>query len=174
MQIHQLKPKTKNKERKRIGRGGKRGTYSGKGIKGQKSRAGRTTHPIIRDLIKKFPKLRGYRFNGKPEDFAIVNLGQLDKYFKESEVISPNSLIEKRLIRRINGKVPKVKILGKGELTKKLTIENCELSKGAKEEIEKTGGTIKSKVQKKDVPEKIIPQLDREGKPNKNDQIEQN
>ena len=62
MQIHQLKPTHKNKPRKRIARGGKRGTYSGKGMKGQKSRAGRRFKPVIRELIKKYPKLRGYRF----------------------------------------------------------------------------------------------------------------
>lgn len=135
MQIHQLKPKNKNKEKKRIGRGGKRGTYSGKGIKGQKSRSGRKTHPIIRDLIKKFPKLRGYRFNGKSEIFAIINLGQINRYFEESMIVNPKNLMEKGLIRKINGKVPKVKILGKGELKKMLKFENCEMSKSVKSKI---------------------------------------
>src|SRR4030043_532865 len=55
----QMKPKHKLKKKKRVGRGGKRGTYSGKGIKGQKSRAGRKMVPVIRELIKKYPKLRG-------------------------------------------------------------------------------------------------------------------
>jgi len=59
MQFHQLKPIHKMKKRKRIGRGGKRGTYSGRGTKGQKSRAGRKLVPIIRGLIKRYPKLRG-------------------------------------------------------------------------------------------------------------------
>lgn len=151
MQIHQLKPKNKNKERKRVGRGGKRGTYSGKGIKGQKSRSGRRTHPIIRDLIKKFPKLKGYRFSGKSDVFAVINLGQLDKHFKESEVVSPKILIEKKLVRRINGKTPKVKILGRGELTKELSFENCEMSESVKEKIKKTKGAVKSKVQKTNI-----------------------
>jgi len=62
MQIHQIKPKIKKKNRKIIGRGGKRGTYSGRGIKGQKSRAGRKIRPELRDIIKKLPKKRGYRF----------------------------------------------------------------------------------------------------------------
>ena len=61
MQIHELRPKHKNRAKKRIGRGGKHGTYSGKGIKGQASRAGRKMVPIIRELIKKYPKLKGYR-----------------------------------------------------------------------------------------------------------------
>ncbi len=137
MQLHQLKPKHKLKKKKRIGRGGKRGTYSGKGIKGQKSRAGRKFAPVVRELIKKYPKLRGYRFKGQDKNLAIVNIGDLDKKFKESEVVNPKALLERKLIRRIKGKTPKVKILGRGELKKKLIIENCELSKSAKEKIEK-------------------------------------
>lgn len=62
MQLHELRPKHKIKKGKRIGRGGKRGTYSGRGMKGQKSRAGTRFEPIIRGLIKRYPKLRGYRF----------------------------------------------------------------------------------------------------------------
>lgn len=62
MQLHELKPIHKLKKRKRIGRGGKRGTYCGKGIKGQASRAGKRLEPIVRSLIKRYPKLRGYRF----------------------------------------------------------------------------------------------------------------
>jgi len=136
MQLHQLKPKHKLKKKKRIGRGGKRGTYSGRGIKGQKSRAGRKFAPAIRELIKKYPKLRGYRSKKRDKNLAIVNIGDLDKKFKESEVVNPRVLIEKRLIRRIKGKIPKVKILGRGEITKKLTIKNCEMSKSAKEKID--------------------------------------
>ena len=59
MQLHEIQPNQKNESRKRIGRGGKRGTYSGKGIKGQKSRAGKKIRPAIRDLIQRTPKLRG-------------------------------------------------------------------------------------------------------------------
>ena len=60
MQSHQLKPTHKRKKPQRIGRGGKRGTYSGAGIKGQKSRAGAKIRPEIRDFIKKLHKLRGH------------------------------------------------------------------------------------------------------------------
>jgi len=59
MQLHEVKPTTINKSKKRIGRGGKRGTYSGRGIKGQKSRAGRKIRPAVRDLMQRTPKLRG-------------------------------------------------------------------------------------------------------------------
>lgn len=135
MQIHQIKPRNKPKKRKRIGRGGKRGTYSGKGLKGQKSRAGRTTYPIIREYIKKYPKLKGYRFNPVSGKTAVINVGILDKFFDNESVVNPKILLEKRLIRRIKGRMPKVKILGKGELTKKISVKDCELSKTAKEKI---------------------------------------
>lgn len=57
MQLHTLQPAHKLKSKKRIGRGGKRGTYSGRGVKGQKARAGRKIRPAIRDLIQSLPKL---------------------------------------------------------------------------------------------------------------------
>jgi large subunit ribosomal protein L15 len=142
MQIHQLKPKVKPKKKKRIGRGGKKGTYSGKGVKGQKSRAGRKFQPIIRNLIKRYPKLRGYQFKSNKSDVAVVNLFQLQKKFEENELITPKSLLQKRLIRKIKGKVPQVKILAKGEIDKKLVVKECQVSKSAKEKIEKAGGKI--------------------------------
>ncbi|MBI2010965.1 MAG: hypothetical protein HYS89_01915 [Candidatus Colwellbacteria bacterium] len=59
MQLHQIQPTHKTPRGKRIGRGGKRGTYSGRGIKGQRSRAGRRIKPATRELIQRLPKLRG-------------------------------------------------------------------------------------------------------------------
>lgn len=61
MQLHQISPahKANNQDKKRIGRGGKRGTYSGHGMKGQKARAGHRIRPAERDLIQHLPKLRG-------------------------------------------------------------------------------------------------------------------
>ncbi|MCP6718130.1 MAG: uL15 family ribosomal protein [Patescibacteria group bacterium] len=143
MQIHQLKAKHKNKKGKRIGRGGKRGTHSGRGIKGQQTRAGRKKVPDIRQLIKKYPKLRGYKFKIRREKPEIVNIKTLQKYFKEKEIVSPKTLLDKKLISRIKGRLPKVKILGQGEIKNKLIIRDCIVSKSAKEKIEKTGGQIK-------------------------------
>ena len=143
MQLHQLKPIHKKKQKKRIGRGGKRGTYSGRGIKGQKARAGARFQPVIRELIKKYPKLRGYKFKSKTSKLAIVNIETLAKKFKEKEKITPEILLTKGLIRRIKGKIPKVKILGRGEIKKPLVIEDCEVSKQAKEKIKKAGGSVK-------------------------------
>lgn len=144
MQMHQLKPEHKLKKKKRVGRGGKRGTYSGKGIKGQHSRAGRKFAPAIRELIKKYPKLRGYRFKKRDNIIAIVNIEDLEKKFKDSEVISPKTLLEKKLIRKIKGRLPKVKILGKGELTKKLIIKDCELSESAKRKTQSAKPQLKT------------------------------
>jgi large subunit ribosomal protein L15 len=139
----QLQPIHKKKTKKRVGRGGKKGTYSGRGIKGQKARAGRKLQPIIRELIKRYPKLRGYRQKSKERIEAEVNLSLLEKKFKSGDKITPKILIERRIIRKIKGRVPEVKILGKGELKKKLIIEDCKVSKSAREKIEKAGGTIK-------------------------------
>jgi len=143
MQIHQLQPKHKNKSRKRIGRGGKRGTYSGKGIKGQSCRAGRKFQPIIRELIKRYPKLRGYRESGVVVLTAVINLSVLDNNFKEGDNVNPKVLLEKGLIDKIKNKVPNVKILANGDITKKLTINGCMISKMAENKIKKAGGVIK-------------------------------
>lgn len=149
MQLHELKPIHKKKRPKRIGRGGKKGTYCGRGIKGQKARAGRKLKPIIREWIKRYPKLRGYRAKSQIPNSklqAIVNLDVLERKFACGERVNPKILLERKIIRRIKGKVPKVKILGRGEITKALIVENCQLSKSAKEKIEKAKGIIKSKI----------------------------
>ena len=143
MELYQLKPRHKLKRRKRVGRGGKRGTYAGRGVKGQRARAGRRLKPVIRELIKRYPKLRGYKFKKQAFKPAIINIETLEKKFKSGEIVDPKILLEKKLIRRIKGKVPKVKILAKGKLTKKLIIEGCQVSKSAREIIEKAGGQIK-------------------------------
>lgn len=143
MQLHELKPKFKSHKKKRVGRGGKRGTFSGRGIKGQHSRAGRKFKPMVKEVVKRYPKLRGYRFNAKPGKPTVVNLEILEKKFQENEIISPKILLQKRIIRRMKGRLPKVKILAKGTIKKPFIFENCQFSKKAREEIEKAGGKIK-------------------------------
>ncbi len=143
MQLHELQPKHKNRTKKRVGRGGAHGTYSGHGMKGQKSRAGRKMVPIIRELIKKYPKLKGYRSFAIENNFVVVNLETLEKHTKDGEIINPENLVKKGIISTIKGKIPKVKILGNGNITKKIVIENCKISKTAKDAIEKVGGVIK-------------------------------
>ncbi|MDP2855694.1 MAG: uL15 family ribosomal protein [bacterium] len=137
MQLHELTKEYKNKKARRIGRGGKRGTYSGKGQKGQKSRAGHKIRPAIRDLIIKLPKNRGFKFKTIKVQPVAVNLDAVVKFFKAGEIVSPNSLLEKGLIRKYKGNLPKVKILGSGEIAKKLVFQNCSFSKEAQRKIAK-------------------------------------
>jgi large subunit ribosomal protein L15 len=145
MQLNNLKPVHKNRKIKRVGRGGKLGTYSGKGLKGQTSRSGRRYKPIMRGLIKRYPKLRGHKFNRRSDrfGFVVLNLDVLEKMTVVNGDITPEMLLEKKLIGRVKGVTPKVKILGKGSVSKSLNFKNCAVSKSAKEKIEKAGGTIK-------------------------------
>jgi len=146
MQLHQLKPIHKKKKPKTRGRGGKKGTYSGRGMKGQKSRAGRKLQPLVREWIKRYPKLRGYKFKGFQEKRAIVNVKDIARLFKTGEIVNPEILLKKKMISKTKGKIPKVKILGKGKLAEKLVIENCEFSESVKKAIEKAGGVVKSNI----------------------------
>lgn len=142
MQLHQLRPSLRKKTKKRVGRGGKTGTFSGRGIKGQKARAGRKIRPPERDVIKKLPKKKGYKHRSHKLSSVVVNVGALDKAFKEGEKVNPSSLREKKLISLKKGKRPYVKLLSEGELKTKLIIENCRISKVAEEKITKAGGKI--------------------------------
>ncbi len=144
MQRHNLQRKTKLKTSARVGRGSKRGKTSGRGTKGQKARAGHKIRPEIRDMLKKLPKLRGRGVNSlhaigpKP---VSVNLGELQTL--DLSVISPRALKEQGVIKLIRGKIPAVKILAGGEFSKKVSVNGCEVSKGAREAIEKAGGAVR-------------------------------
>lgn len=140
MQIHQLKIK-KGKSRKRIGRGGKKGTYSGRGMKGQKSRSGAKINPIFEGgrstLIEHLPKKRG--FTSMFPKSQVVALSTLEKIFDAGDTVTPAVLLQKGLIGNIKAKV---KILNNGEITKAVNLKNCLVSKTAKEKIEKAGGKV--------------------------------
>lgn len=146
MQLNNLIPKTKNKKTMTVGRGGKRGKTSGRGTKGQNSRSGHKKRPELRDFIKRIPKLRGRGINSnktietKP---VVINLSDIESTFTDGSVINPAALIEKKLISTVDGKIPYVKILSNGEVTKKFTIEKCKFSESVKTKIEKAGGSIK-------------------------------
>ena len=114
MQLHELQPKHKNRGKKRVGRGGRKGTYSGRGMKGQKQRAGRKMEPIIRSLIKRYPKLKGYRSFAIENYFAVVNLDILEKTSKDGETINPENLVKKGIISIIIGS--KREIIGDAKL----------------------------------------------------------
>lgn len=143
MQTHNIKRKNPNYKSARVGRGGKRGKTSGRGTKGQNSRAGRKKRPEMRDIIKKLPKLRGYRFNTiKKYDVWPVNLSVIEKSFSKGGEVTPSSLVKMGIVELHKGKNPKVKILGTGEITISVNVSSCAVSEGAKTKIEKAGGTV--------------------------------
>lgn len=141
MQLHTLQPVHKRKQAKRIGRGGKRGTTSGRGTKGQLAHGG-TPRPEIRDTIKKIPKKRGYNFNSIQTKPQQVSLTTLEALFANGEAVNPKTLLAKGVVRREKGRLPVVKVLATGELTKKLAFSSVLFSAAAKEKVEKAGGTI--------------------------------
>jgi large subunit ribosomal protein L15 len=146
MQLHELKRKTPQKAQKRVGRGGVRGKTSGRGTKGQNARAGHKKRPDIRETLKKLPKMRGRGVGGLMSIQAkplVVNLSSLEVAFAAGDVITPKLLLERGLIRTRKGAtMPTVKVLGGGEITKKLTFSGLVVSGSAKEKIEKAGGSI--------------------------------
>lgn len=148
MQTNLLKRVHPNKKRMQVARGGKRGKTSGRGGKGQTARAGNKRRPEWRELIKKLPKLRG---RGKNSNKTVktniqkhweVKLSDLEKSFSAGEAVSPAALVEKGVISTWSGKVPQIKILGGGELSKALKVSGCKISDSAKTAIEKAGGTV--------------------------------
>ncbi|HOZ44487.1 50S ribosomal protein L15 [Candidatus Dojkabacteria bacterium] len=141
-------PKRKNRVMpgKRIGRGygsGVGGHTVGRGTKGQKSRAGHKSTRFFEGgnvpFFRRMPKYKGFNQPQKVEAQA-VNLEVLDKEFKDGDLVNLESLVSKGIARK-NSKV--VKILGKGEITKKLKVEGLKISESAIEKIKKAGGSIK-------------------------------
>ena len=131
MQCHTIAQKTKNRRARRIGRGGKRGTYSGRGIKGLGAHAGGKFRPEERDILKKIPKLRGHKFKAYRAKPAIVNLADIARVFSAGDTVSPDALLKKGLVRRIGGRAPRVKILGTGGAEKKFIFTDVLFSKTA-------------------------------------------
>ena len=146
MQLNELKRKTENKTEKRVGRGGIRGKTSGRGTKGQKARAGHRIRPDIREQLKKIPKLRGRGIHGLrtiQDKSLVLNVASLETLFAAGDTITPKTLLDRGILHSKKGApIPKIKILGGGELTKKVTISGCVVSKSAEEKITKVGGTI--------------------------------
>src|SRR2546427_8381347 len=149
--LHSLKPAQSRKDRKRIGRGlgSGKGRYSGRGIKGQKSRAG--SHKMRAGfeggqmpIYMRLGKQRGSTSKDAMPigpfrtSTAPVNVGSLDRFDDGAEV-TPESLVEKGLLK--NTKID-VKLLGGGELKKKLTVRVHAISATAREKVEKAGGTV--------------------------------
>lgn len=142
MQAHELKPpKGAKHARKRLGRGNAtgNGTYSGRGLKGQKSRSGNKPRRFFEGgqtrLMKRLPRKRGFR-NPFRVEYEPVNLRDLEAFEPKTEV-TPELLKEKRILRSIR---KPVKVLATGELTKPLTVKAHKFSLTAKERIEAAGG----------------------------------
>ncbi len=144
MQLNELKRKTPYKGIKRIGRGraSGKGKTAGKGTKGQKARAGHKIRPDVREKLKKLPKLRGYNFATIQRKPVVINLSVLETVFSNGDTINPTVLRERHVVRGPKSRKLVVKILGDGELTKKLVIQGCAVSGSARQKIEKVGGTI--------------------------------
>jgi large subunit ribosomal protein L15 len=149
MQSNTLAPRTPRITTPRVGRGGKRGKTSGRGTKGQDARAGHKKRPEMRDLIKKLPKLRGHGKNRSrtvrvKAPYAAVNLSLLEANFAAGDLVNPETLYKKGLVRARGGRISYVKILGTGTLTKALKISDCASSEAAKTAVESVGGSLLS------------------------------
>jgi len=151
LSLHNIKPaKGSIKKRKRVGRGNAsgHGTYSGRGLKGQRSRSGGKKglkRLGIKTILQNIPKKQGFK-SDKPKN-QVVNLADINRYFKDESKINPKSLVKAGLIDTI--KLP-VKILGKGELKlKKLQFESVKISESVKKQIEKIGGKINKETHSK-------------------------
>jgi large subunit ribosomal protein L15 len=147
MQLNDLSPAPgSRKDRKRVGRGhgsGHGGT-SGRGDKGQNSRAGGGKGPGFEGgqnpLAMRLPKLPGFKNRFRTE-YAIVNVSRLEVLFQAGDVVDVDALFAKGVIK--SKSVP-VKVLGDGEITKALTVKADKVSGSAKSKIEAAGGTVEA------------------------------
>ena len=144
MQLDKLKPRPGSKHRvKRLGCGESsgHGKTSGKGHKGQKARSGGTIRLGFEGgqmpLIRRLPK-RGFNNAAFKVTYALVNLGDLEQFEADAHVTE--QLLRERGL--VNGSFGGLKILGRGELTKRLTVEADKVSETARQGIEKAGGTV--------------------------------
>ena len=140
MKLHELKPAYGSvQSRKRVGRGGKYSKTAGKGEKGQNARSGGGVRPGFEGgqlpLFRRLGK-RGFSNARFKTVYACVNISDLNK-FDDNTVITPELLIEEGLVKK---ELSGIKILGNGELSKKLTVRANKFSVSAKAKIEKNGG----------------------------------
>jgi len=145
MRLHDLKPNPGAKKRRKrlgIGESSGKGKTSGKGHKGQKARSGGSIRPGFEGgqmpLIRRLPK-RGFNNKKFKTVFGIVNLDDLEKRFEAGTSVTEVVLREAGLIR---GKIDGLKILGRGEITKSLTLEVDVITDSAREKVEKAGGSV--------------------------------
>lgn len=141
MQLHTLNIGKQKYPRPRVGRGGKRGTTSGRGTKGQRSRAGHRIRPAERDYVQRLPKLRGIKNpRGATPSRVILNLDDLERLAVRGTV-SAQTLRAAGLTHR-GKRGGSVKILGRGKLTSALSIKGVSVSGEAKKKIVAAGGRV--------------------------------
>lgn len=145
MQIHDLTPAAgSTHRRKRVGRGNGsgHGTTAGRGQNGQLSRSGGGKGAGFEGgqtpLAMRLPKLPGFR-NINRVEYAPVNVSRLDEKFADGDTVNAESLVAAGIIKNVN--VP-VKVLGNGEISKKLTVAVDKVSKSAQAKIEAAGGKV--------------------------------
>ena len=145
MRLHDIKPRPGSKHRrKRIGCGESsgRGKTSGRGHKGQKSRSGGGVRASFEGgqmpIYRRLPK-RGFNNASFKTNYAVVNVSDLEARFEDGATVDEAALRQARLIK---GSYDGVKILGDGEISKKITISVDKVSASAKEKIEKAGGSV--------------------------------
>lgn len=142
MKLESLPASNETKARKRVGRGPGSGTgkTSGRGEKGQKSRSGVSISAWFQGgqtpIYRRIPK-RGFNNKRFETKFATINLSEIEKYFNDGDVVSPEVLKERGLLKK---QLCGVKVLANGELTKKLTVKANRFSSTAVTKIENAGG----------------------------------
>ena len=145
MQLHHFSS-IREKRVQRIGRSGKRGSYSGRGVKGQRSRSGRRMRPAERDLIIRLPKLRGFANKPKSAKPTVLNLNDLGFAIKTGDIGKSPIVLNVEFLKQ-RGILPKgfrgaVRILGDGDIRVPVNVEGLSLSKSAQAKIKKAGGHI--------------------------------
>lgn len=142
--LHTIRTKYKRPASQRVGRGGKRGTTSGRGTKGQRAHAGRRIRPAEHDYIIRLPKRRGLKNPSLAVKPYGINLGDLEKVFGAHDRVTPERLFESRLAPRPKSHSVRrgIKILGDGNISKPLVFSGVSISQTAKEKIMKAGGKI--------------------------------
>ena len=142
MLLHKLEKTTQ--KRKRVGRGGKRGRYSGRGKEGQKSRTGSGSELKASfeggqmPLVHRIPR-RGFT-NVFKKEYALVNLCDLEVHYQAGDVVNEATLREKGLVKGKNTAF--IKVLGNGTLSKKLTVQAHAISASAAQAIQNAGGSF--------------------------------
>ncbi len=142
--LHTIKREHPNKTQKRVGRGQSsgKGKTAGRGTKGQKARGNTKIRPMMRDIIKKIPKRRGYGKNRSrgtyvKAEFAIINVSALSGM----TLVNPQTLVTADLVSPRLAKNG-VKILGSGNISNAVTVSNCDVSESARTKIVAAGGSV--------------------------------